>query len=234
SCIEDSERVHPLDPRGAPYRLRAARVRDDVETAASQRLACRQRYFSGASPSRMSEENQRAQSQFQTRPVRDEAAGDSGGRLKRFGAILRFKFGCVRMALSTHSATLTLLAGKTVRSPPVLINHRMKRAFESRPCIDSFNCFVSCDLRSSLTATSEPSFKNWSPLAISESDSTCDAADPAIETDEFVLAVLSPDFFTCRAKSVGVFASQSLAVLSQLAVRIHAPSGLNTADRTVP
>ena len=43
---------------------------------------------------------------------------------------------------------------------------------------------VSFDLLSSLTATSEPSSENLSPLPISESDSTCNAVEPAIEADE--------------------------------------------------
>ncbi len=154
-------------------------------------------------------------------------------KTKAFRAHSSVKFEFVRRALSTHSATLTSLAGKIVRSPPVLKNHRMKRELGRTSCAKSFNCFVSCDLRSSLTATSEPSSENWSPLAISESESTCSALEPAIETDEPVLAVLLPDSFTSRASSTGVAASQSFALLSQLAVRIRAPSGLNAPHRTV-
>ena len=37
----------------------------------------------------MSEESQRAWSQFQTPPARYEATGDWGGKLKRFAPILR-------------------------------------------------------------------------------------------------------------------------------------------------
>ena len=86
-------------------------------------------------------------------------------------------------ALSTHSAIFTSLAGKIVRSLPVLKNHRMKRAPGPGPCAKSFNCFVNFDLCSSLTATSEPSSENSSPLAIAESDSTCCAGELAIETE---------------------------------------------------
>ena len=88
-------------------------------------------------------------------------------------------------ALSTHSAIFTSLAGKIVRSLPVLKNHRMKRAPRPGPCARSFNCFANFDLCSSLTATSEPSSENSSPLAIAESDSTCCAGELAIEARVF-------------------------------------------------
>ena len=45
--------------------------------------------FSVASPSRMSEESQRAWSQFQTPPARYAAMGDWEGELRRFAPILR-------------------------------------------------------------------------------------------------------------------------------------------------
>jgi hypothetical protein len=77
-----------------------------------------------------------------------------------------------------------LLTGKIVRSPPVLKNQRMKSELGRRSWAKSFNCCVSFDLLSSLTATSEPSSENLSPLPISESDSTCNAVEPAIEADE--------------------------------------------------
>ena len=179
----------------------------------------------------MSEESQRVWSQFQTPPARYAATGDWAGKLKRFAPILRLRLDSSRRALSTHSAILTSLAGKIVRSLPVLKNHRMKRALGPGSCAKSFNCFVSFDLCSSLTATSEPSSENSSPLAISESDSTCSAGELAIETEEPILAVSPRDSFSCRASSTGVAASQSLAVLSQLAVRIRAPSGLNAGPR---
>src|SRR5260370_1099521 len=73
--------------------------------------------------------------------------------------------------------------------------------------------------------TSEPSFENWSPLAISESDSTCRAGEPAIESDAPLPALAPPDSFIHRASSAGVAASQSLAVLSQLAVTIVVATG---------
>ena len=88
-------------------------------------------------------------------------------------------------ALSTHSAIFTSLAGKIVRSLPVLKNHRMKRAPRPGPCARSFNCFANFDLCSSLTATSEPSSENSSPLATAESDSTCCAGELAIEARVF-------------------------------------------------
>jgi hypothetical protein len=88
-------------------------------------------------------------------------------------------------AFSPHSAIFTSLAGKIVRSLPVLKNHRMKRAPRPGPCARSFNCFANFDLCSSLTATSEPSSENSSPLAIAESDSTCCAGELAIEARVF-------------------------------------------------
>ncbi len=157
--VGGAERIGSLDLPEAPYRPRSAQVREDVVRAASRRRACRQHCFSGASPGRMSEESQRASSRFQTLPTRYEATGYRGGKLKRFVAILRLRLDCVRRVLSTHSATLTSLAGETVRSPPVLKNHRMKRGLGPKPCAKSFNPFVSFDLLSSLTATSEPSFE---------------------------------------------------------------------------
>src|SRR5262249_55498216 len=79
----------------------------------------------------------------------------------------------------------------------------------------------------------EPSSEKWSPLAISESDSTCCAGELAIETEEPILAVSPSASFTCRASSTGVAASQSSAVLSQLTLRIRGPSGLDPAQGTV-
>src|SRR6266481_7764418 len=49
-----------------------------------------------------------------------------------------------------------------------------------------------------------PRAENSSPLALTESDSTCDAGEPAIETEEPILAVAPPDSLTCRANSTGV------------------------------
>ena len=131
--------------------------------------------------------------------------------------------------LSTHSPIFTSLAGKIVRSLPVLKNHRMKRALGPTPCAKSFNCFASFDLCSSSTANSEPSSENSSPHAIAESDSTCCVGELTNEAEEPVLVVSACACFTYRASSTGVAASQSFAVLSQLAVRIRAPSGLNPA-----
>ena len=128
SRVEDAEQVRPWDLRGAPYRPRPARVRDDVAPAASRRRACRQRCSSGASPNRMSEESQRAWNQFQTPPTRYEATGDLGRKTKAFRTHSSVTFGFVRRALSTHSITLMSLAGKIVRSLPVLKNH----AYEAR------------------------------------------------------------------------------------------------------
>src|SRR5262249_3647157 len=133
----------------------------------------------------------------------------------------------------THSATLTSLAGNIVRSLPVLKNHRMKRALGPKPCAKSFNWFSSFDLYSSLTATSEPSSENSSPLATAESDSTCSVGELPIETEEPVLAVSPRASVTCLASSTGVAASQRVAALSQLTVRIRVPSGLNPAHGTV-
>jgi len=90
----------------------------------------------------------------------------------------------------------------------------MKRALGPRPCAKSFNCFANSDPCSSLTATRELSSENSSPLAITESDSTCSVGEPAIETEEPIVAVSPRAAFTWRANSTGVAASQSLAVLS--------------------
>src|SRR5258708_39147078 len=65
-----------------------------------------------------------------------------------------------------------------------------------------------------------------------DSDSTCRSGESAMEREEPILGLPPPDSFTCRARSAGVVASQSLAVLSQLTVRIRAPSGLNAAHLT--
>src|SRR5262249_60902925 len=67
---------------------------------------------------------------------------------------------------------------------------------------------------------------------MSESDSICHEGEPAIESDAVLPALTPPDSFIHRASSAGVAASHSLAVLSQLAVRIRAPSGLNTTSLT--
>ena len=114
----------------------------------------------------MSEESQRAWNQFQIPPMRYEATGGLGRKLKRFAPMLRLTFGFVRRALSTHSIILMSLAGKIVRSLPLFKNHRMKARVGRETLRQVLNCFVSFDLRSSSTATSEPSFENWSPLAI--------------------------------------------------------------------
>src|ERR1700730_7913777 len=116
-----------------------------------------------------------------------------------------------------------------VRAFPGLKNHLMKRAFGRSSCAKPFNCLVIIDLRCSSTVTSEPSSENLSPLATIESDSTCDA-----EPDDFIAPASPPDSRTSRARITGVAASQSLAVLSQLAVRIRAPSRLKANHRTVP
>src|SRR5271166_5509403 len=121
------------------------------------------------------------------------------------------------------------LAGKIVRSLLVLQNHCIKRAFGPWSRAKLLNCVVIRDLRCSLTVTSEPSSENLSPPAITARDSTC-----AAEPDESIPAACPADSFTSRARITGVAASQSLAVLSQLAVRTCAPSGLKANHRTVP
>jgi hypothetical protein len=83
------------------------------------------------------------------------------------------------------------------------------------------------------SAAREPSSENSSPLAIAESDSTCCVGELAIETEAPISALSLPASFTCRASSTGVAASQRVAFLSQLTVRIRVLFGLNPAHRTV-
>ena len=87
--LEDVERVGPLSRRGARHRRRPARAGAGVAPVASRQRACRRRCFSGAWPTRMSEESQRAWSRFQTPRARYAAMGDWEGKLKRFESILR-------------------------------------------------------------------------------------------------------------------------------------------------
>ena len=53
------------------------------------------------------------------------------------------------------------------------------------------------------------------------------------QTEAPIFDFSPPASFTCRASSAGVAASQRLAVLSRLTVRIRVPSGLNPAQGTV-
>src|ERR1700730_9069792 len=114
-----------------------------------------------------------------------------------------------------------------VRAFPGLKNHLMKRAFGRSSCAKPFNCLVIIDLRCSSTVTSEPSSDNLSPLTTIHTDSPCEAAEP----DESIAAASPTDFFTSRARIIGVATSQRLTVLSQLAVRTRAPSRLKANHR---
>ena len=87
--VEDVEQVGPLSLRGARHRRRSARAGAGAAPGASRRRACRRRCFSGAWPTRMSAESQRAWSRFQTPRARYAAMGDWEGKLKRFESILR-------------------------------------------------------------------------------------------------------------------------------------------------
>ena len=96
---------------------------------------------------------------------------------------------------------------------------RWKRSqgLEAKDSSESRTCGISSNLRPDGIAVREPSSEISSPLANSESSTTCRRArDSTIK----------------RASDRAMVASQSRAVLSRLTVRIRAPLGLKTAELT--
>src|SRR5215471_13176830 len=94
------------------------------------------------------------------------------------------------MALSTHSAALVSLAGKIVRSLPLLKSHRRRRASGRGLSAEAFSRLASSDLLALSTGTSEPSSENSSPPATAESDSTASGAERGDAPDELRASLL--------------------------------------------
>ena len=111
--VEDVEQLGPLGQRGARYRRRPLRAGVGVAPVACRQRACRRRCFSGAWPTRTSEESQRAWSRFQTLRERYAAMGDWEGKLKRCESILRLRLNSSKVRCPPTRQFLRRLPGRS-------------------------------------------------------------------------------------------------------------------------